>query len=703
MSRSDTDKSRLSEQQLLARVAELEQRVRELESRAEEFAARETDVERFDLVLQVTNSAIWDWDLRTGELWRSPGHEALFGRGGNEVVRRFDPEETDQLWSAQLHPDDHDRVKQRLRDHLEKNTPYDVEYRYRLPSDEYIWIRSVGRAVRDSDGKPVRMIGSNTGITRQKLAEQESERIREAMENASEGIVLYDADDRFVYANKRYRELFHEITDLLVPGARRKDVRNAFYAAGAILAAVGEEEKFKDEMERQRDSGERPERQHSSGTWIQYSDHSLPDGSVVSIRTDITDIKNREAQLRESEQFLGSVLDNVADSVVTMDETGVVLSFNQAAELTFGYRAEEVIGGKVERLMPAPYAAEHDDYIARYLTTGHARILGKGAHEVEGRHSDGTTFPIELAISEMRIGGKRNFIGAIRDITARKQVEDQLRQAQKMEAVGQLTGGVAHDFNNLLAVILGNLDLIGGRVGDDPKIAEMIERGVRAAERGAALTDRLLAYSRKQNLMPTVIDFNALLDDNEDMLRRTLGEHIEIDIAKGAGLWPSQVDRSQLENALLNLAINARDAIKGGGRMTIETANIALEATDAAAAWELAPGRYVMLRVSDTGAGIAEDKLRHVFEPFFTTKEVGKGSGLGLSMVHGFAKQSGGNVTIESEPGAGTTVTLYLPAGGKGEPAAETHGDVHRPANTQGETVRRAQHSDRAPAQTGND
>jgi nitrogen-specific signal transduction histidine kinase/ActR/RegA family two-component response regulator len=252
--------------------------------------------------------------------------------------------------------------------------------------------------------------------------------------------------------------------------------------------------------------------------------------------------------------------------------------------------------------------------------------------------------------------------GTVQDVTERRQVEEQLRQAQKMEAVGQLTGGVAHDFNNLLAVILGNLELIKGRVSADAGVSDMINRSVRAAERGAALTDRLLAFSRKQTLLPTVIDFNRLIADTEDILRRTLGERIEISTRGAADLWLCRADQSQLENALLNMSINARDAMPDGGHLTIEAVNMALNDDIAAAQLGVEPGRYVMLGVSDTGSGITKETLKHVFEPFFTTKDVGKGSGLGLSMIYGFAKQSGGTVTIFSEPGEGTSVKLYMPA-----------------------------------------
>jgi len=230
-----------------------------------------------------------------------------------------------------------------------------------------------------------------------------------------------------------------------------------------------------------------------------------------------------------------------------------------------------------------------------------------------------------------------------------------------MEAIGQLTGGIAHDFNNLLTVILGNFELIGEELGDDKKLRTLIESGIKASGRGADLTHRLLAYSRKQSLKPTAIDLDELVVGMSDMLRRTLGGSVEIRVLEEPGLWRCHADQSQLENALLNLSINARDAMPEGGLLTIETANVTLDTGYAAALDEVAPGDYVMLAISDSGTGIEAEALKHVFEPFFTTKDIGKGSGLGLSMVYGFSKQSGGTVAIQSEPGEGTTIRLYLP------------------------------------------
>jgi signal transduction histidine kinase/CHASE3 domain sensor protein len=253
------------------------------------------------------------------------------------------------------------------------------------------------------------------------------------------------------------------------------------------------------------------------------------------------------------------------------------------------------------------------------------------------------------------------FVLTISDMTKRALAEGILRESQKMQAIGQLTGGIAHDFNNLLTVILGNLDIMRAKAhGDDAQLIR-IERAIWAGQRGALLTNQLLAFARKQPLAPTAVNLAATMPDLIPLLRRTLGEHIEVRYVETAGLWPAMADPAQLESAVLNLALNARDAMPGGGRLTIELANKVLDEAYASRHAEVTAGDYTMVAVSDTGIGMTPDILARAFEPFFTTKQESKGSGLGLPMVFGFVKQSGGHLNIYSEPGEGTTVRLYLP------------------------------------------
>jgi nitrogen-specific signal transduction histidine kinase/CheY-like chemotaxis protein len=272
-----------------------------------------------------------------------------------------------------------------------------------------------------------------------------------------------------------------------------------------------------------------------------------------------------------------------------------------------------------------------------------------------------------LSVTALFRRGGTVFNAFIRDLTEKIAAEERHRQSQKMEAVGQLVGGIAHDFNNMLTVITGTIDLLAEGVAEKPQLLSIAKLIGEAADRGAELTGHLLAFARKQPLQPRETDINDLIGAAQGLFRRSLGEQIEIEARLEADAWPALVDPTQLTTALLNLAINARDAMPGGGKLTLETRNVVLDETYAGANPDVRPGNYVMIAVSDTGTGIPEAIRDRVFEPFFSTKEVGKGTGLGLSMVYGFVKQSNGNIKIYSEEGHGTTIRIYLPQSG-GQP-----------------------------------
>jgi PAS domain S-box-containing protein len=384
-------------------------------------------------------------------------------------------------------------------------------------------------------------------------------------------------------------------------------------------------------------------------------------GGIILFSEVITERKRAAQQRERLEAKMKAVVESAVDGIITISQDGVVQTFSGPAERIFGYAADEVVGQNIAMLMPEPDRSRHGSYLQNYLRTGVAKIIGIG-REVQGRRKDGTLFPMDLAVGELPpLDGKREFVGTVRDISERRKLEDQLRQSQKMEAVGQLTGGIAHDFNNLLGVVVGNLDAVLEKLDERSEQAQLIGRALSGAMHGAELTHRLLAFSRQQPLEPTAFAINDLLPDLSAILKRTLGEGIAVHVETGIDLWPAFADPSQVQDAIVNLAINARDAMPDGGTLTIETANIHLDEDYVRANPGATPGDYAMLAVTDTGTGMSAEVAERAVEPFFTTKPVGKGTGLGLSMIYGFARQSGGHLKIYSEVGHGTAVKLYLP------------------------------------------
>ncbi len=789
-------------------------------------------------------------------------------------------------------------------------------------------VQVIGVPHFDENGKILGAYGMVLDITERKKAEAKAieahHRLSDAIESISEGFILYDADERLVLCNATYRAMCPQIADILKPGVKLEDVLRASFEREIFQKTGGNTDEWvRNRLIQYRTKQGTIEQTLTDGRRVLVMESRTSEGGSVGIRTDITELKRTEYELREREERIRSILDNVADGVISIDMKGKIESFNAAAERMFGYRAEEIIGRAVSKLMTGTDRRLHSSYVNNYLASGMGKVIGVNERELTGRRKNGSKFPLSLSLGEMRAGSSRFFIGSLRDISARKQAEaaieaskrkaaeahallaeaiesspdaiglydaddrlilfndafksvifsgmsdviepgvsfeelvrtavdrglfmvpdgdvedyvsariknhragagnlevemeggrwmlsrerrmpgggiigtrtditeqkrteiaireseerfravidnspmtfllkdtegrvqlanqtyinwfgpplaelvgktshelfskeiadafvaqdrkaletgevfeleheiafkdgslhsivvtkfpvfdgnglpigvagmssdvteqrkteEQLRHAQKMEAVGQLTGGVAHDFNNLLTVILGNLDLLSDIIKDDPVKNELIDAAIQASLRSADLTQQLLAFSRKQTLSPQPVDVNGRLPVVIGLMKRTLGENIDVETGLAARLPKAMVDESQLENAILNLAINARDAMPTGGRLTIATDSLTIRKSGSGNRANLTPGRYITLSVSDTGTGMSPDVIEHALEPFFTTKEVGEGSGLGLSMVYGFVRQSGGDLEIRSELGKGTTIVLLLP------------------------------------------
>jgi len=415
---------------------------------------------------------------------------------------------------------------------------------------------------------------------------------------------------------------------------------------------------------------------------------TMADGRPVKLTgsfQDITTQKQAETALRDSEAREAGVINAAMDGIITIDLAQRIVMFNAAASTMFRIAPAEAIGQPIERFIPERFRDDHAEWVRAFATDAATTTRAGGqARRVFAQRSTGEEFPVEASISRIVTRDGPLLTVIMRDVSQQRGIEDQLRQAQKMEAIGQLTGGVAHDFNNVLAVILGNLGFVEEALADRTDLRRKVQGAILAGERGAMLTRSLLAFSRQQPLDARVIDARAVIRDLLDMVRHTLAENIAITCEED-GHWPCRADPGQLQNALLNLVVNARDAMPHGGQIFVDVGDVVLDAAYAATQAEVTPGDYVRLAVRDTGTGMPPEVLARVFDPFFTTKEFGRGNGLGLSMVFGFAKQSGGHVAAESTPGEGTVVTLYLPRGRGVIDAATAAPDTFRAGR--GETV----------------
>ncbi len=484
-----------------------------------------------------------------------------------------------------------------------------------------------------------------------------------AINSLSEVFVLWDRDDRLVVCNQQFQELNAQLPHLLVPGVSFKEYIETRVRYGLVAEAIGNEDDWlARRLARHAAPGAPFEMHLPDDRWHLLHEVRTEDGGVVTIGVDITEQKRLAEDLSAQRALLQSVLDNISQGLTAFDGDLRLTAYNEAAVDILDLPAELTKPGTslvdIYRFNAA--RGEYGEGDVEELIAERLAIARRhGAHHFERIRPDGRV--IEIMGNPLPDGG---IVSTYSDISQARANEAQLRQAQKMEAVGQLTGGIAHDFNNLLAVIQGNLGLLERQLDQaDPRYG-LIAPALRAVRRGASLTHRLLAFSRNQTLDVRTTDIGELIGQLHELLARSLGEDIEIECRLPEDLWPVEIDPAQLEQALINLANNARDAMGSGGRLVIAAGNLA-GATD-----------MVEISVSDEGTGIPADLCERIFEPFFTTKPVGEGSGLGLSMVYGFIEQSGGTLSVESEVGQGTRFTMLLPRGHFGGTASEARTTV---------------------------
>ena len=511
-----------------------------------------------------------------------------------------------------------------------------------------------------SEGRPSGCLGMAFDLTDLRRAEQalreSEERFRELAKHIHQVFWTTDATaNEVLYVSPAYEELWgrscqslydnpHSFTDAIYPEDRQRVVD----AMTQQLPREGFEEEY------------RIVQPDGTIRWVKDRRYPVrdPQGTIrrfVGIVEDMTIRKQSE----DASSMLAAIVENSEDAIIGLSLGGTILSWNHGAERLYGYASAEVTGRHVTVLYPPDQADEWESIAGQ---------IGRGervpAYETTRRRKDGTLIDVSVTASLM-VDRKGQIIGVskiTRDITEKKRLEEQFRQAQKMEAIGQLAGCVAHDFNNLLTIISGYSELLVSRLPANDPTRGLIQEIHKAGERAAHLTRQLLAFSRRAVVEPRVLDLNALVTDTEKMLRRLIGEDIHLTTVPDPALGRVKADAGQIEQVIVNLAVNARDAMPQGGKLTIETANVALDDTYADLHPEVKPGRYVMLAVSDTGCGMSEATKARMFEPFFTTKGPGKGTGLGLATVYGIVKQSGGHVGVYSELGHGTTFKIYLPS-----------------------------------------
>ena len=603
--------------------------------------------ERLRVAAGVAGFGVFEHDHRAGSFFWSARLREIYGFA-------LDAPADLNAYLGMIHPADMDMITAAVRraHNPSGDGRFVVEHRLVRPNDGQVrWLATQSQSWFTGDGperRAVRTIGATVDVTDAREAAEalrESEkRFRQLVDVLPESLFV-EIGGRITYCNPAFVQLMGAASADELLGLSQFDVAHSDYhdeirARATSSVAIGFQP-FTMEMRIVRRDG-RSVPVYAVVTGI--SESGQP--AVLVVLSDLTE-RERAAEL------LRTVLGSVGDAILTIDERGVLTSANPAAVRQFGYAEDELIGGNVSVLMPEPYREEHDGYLANYLRTGVAKVIGIG-REVECLRRDGTQFSAELTITEFFLDGERHFTGVLRDITERKRLQAQFIQAQKMEAVGRLAGGVAHDFNNLLTIISGYCELLmdSDLAADDEQQESVI--AIRdAGERAARLTQQLLAFSRKAVIEPKVIDLNDFVTDSSKLLRRLIGEDIIFSVIIAHTPIPVKVDPGQLEQAIMNLVVNARDAMPTGGRLTIEATTVASAEGD--------PSRFARLSVSDTGHGMTDEVKEKIFEPFFTTKDIGKGTGLGLAVVHGVVTQSGGQIAIESAVGVGTTFQLLLP------------------------------------------
>jgi two-component system, cell cycle sensor histidine kinase and response regulator CckA len=619
----------------------------------------EENEQRLTLALKSERFGVWDWDIKNNVMiWDDRMYE-IYGVSKDSVAVSL------AIWQNCIHPEDRERVLENISAKVTGEREFNSEFRIVWPDGTVRYIKGIVTA--DREGKPSRIISVNYDITERKLVEEalrKSEKYFKAItESATDILVIVDQLGLIKYASPSvewvagYRpdELMGKSAfDLIIPDDIPRAVED--FSQSLLTKEVAIRNSF-------RISHKDGSQRIMDGIGKNFLHDPIINGFIMNIR-DVSDHQQALEAMRESEFKFRSLVEHALDCILIIDLGGTILFANNAAVQTIEVNDSASLVGRNVMEFIAPESLEdvindflqvaqgNDAYLAKYYL-----ISAKGKR-----------ICVESIGKVISFEGKPADLISIRDITKRNQAEEekerlqgQLLQAQKMESVGRLAGGVAHDFNNMLGVILGHTEIAMGKVDANHPLYVHLQEIRLAAEHSADLTHQLLAFARKQTVMPKVIDMNATIEGMLKMLLRLIGEDIHLIWLPSKNLWPVKVDPSQIDQILANLCINARDAITGVGKVTIETGNSVFDEGYCANHAGFIPGDYVLLAVSDNGCGMDKEVLGMLFEPFFTTKGVGKGTGLGLSTVYGIVRQNDGFINVYSEPQQGTTFRIYLP------------------------------------------
>jgi len=627
-----------------------------------EKALKESE-ERFNLAMEASRDGVYEWDLETKEIYFSPGWKRMLGYEPEELPDDF------SVWEKLTRPEDVERSWQVMNEVVEgKRDRFEVEFEMRHKDGHWVPILSRSNIYKDADGKPVRVVGTHMDITESKRQREQlrlsEARYKKAQELGKVGNWEFDLATGEFWGSDEGKKIygFDPEKDQFSTEEVMSHVIDRDRVDQAMVDLVEKGKPYHIEFDiTTKDTGE-------AKTLVSIAElEKDPAGKpvrVTGVVQDITARKGAEKKLQESEARF-KALHNASFGGITIHDKGLILDCNQGLSEITGYSMEELIGMNGLLLI----AEESRDLVMANILAGYEK-----PYEAVGLRKNGETYPVRLEARNVPYKGKQVRTVEFRDITDQKKAEAekeklqaQLTQALKMESVGRLAGGVAHDFNNMLGVILGHVEMALLKTSQDSDLYRDLTEIQTAARRSADITRQLLAFARKEIISPRQLDLNDTVESMLNMLRRLIGEDINLVWQPSVPLWPVKMDPSQVDQILVNLCVNARDAIAGVGRLTIQTGQKTFDGEYCGAHPGFSPGDFVLLSVGDNGHGMNRDTLGNLFEPFFTTKDIGKGTGLGLATVYGIVKQNNGFINVYSEPGQGSIFNIYLPRFRQGE------------------------------------